>query len=97
VAQVSIGRTIFYIATAAAFAIGASQASASGVGIPGGSGSQGGVLAPAASPYALLAPVTLENTPGGEGRAAFEGRPSLCPPGAHEIATNSGIRCKPNR
>jgi hypothetical protein len=74
-----------------------SPASASGVGIPGGSGSQGGVLAPAASPYALLAPLTLENTPGGEGRAAFEGRPSLCRPGAHEIATNSGIRCKPTR
>jgi hypothetical protein len=98
VAKNSIGRTIIFIATAAAFAFGAPLASAAGGGIPGSSGShQGGELAPAASPYAILAPVTIENTPGGEGRAAFEGRPSLCSPGAHEIATNSGIRCKPNR
>ena len=91
-----IGKTILGVAVAAACAIGASQAGAAGVGIPGSSGTHGGVLAPAASPYAILAPSTLENTPGGEGRAAFEGRPSLCPPGAHEVATNSGLRCRPN-
>jgi hypothetical protein len=89
------GKTILLVASAAC-ALYVSQASAGGVAIPG-PGSQGGVLAPAASPYAILAPVTLENTPGGEGRAAFEGRPSLCQPGAHEVATNSGLRCKPNR
>lgn len=97
-AKSSIGRTIIFIGTVAAFAFGASLPSVAGAGIPGSSGSHsGGVLAPAASPYAILAPVTLENTPGGEGRAAFEGRPSLCLPGAHEIATNSGIRCKTDR
>lgn len=97
-AKRAIGGTIIFVATVAAFAFGASLPSAAGGGLPGSSGShQGGVLAPAASPYAILAPVTLENTPGGEGRAAFEGRPSLCLPGAHEVATNSGIRCKPDR
>jgi hypothetical protein len=99
-ARNSIGKTILGAAVAAACAICASQASAAGVGIPGSSGSggsQGGVLAPSASPYAILAPSTLENTPGGDGRAAFEGRPSLCPPGAHEVATNSGLHCKANR
>jgi hypothetical protein len=96
-ARNSIGKTILGVAIAAACAVCASQASAASVAIPGPSGSPGGVLAPSASPYAILAPSTLENTPGGEGRAAFEGRPSLCAPGAHEVATNSGLRCKPNR
>ena len=92
----SIGK-IFILAMAAPWAICASQAIAAGASIPGASGSShGGVLAPSASPYAILAPSTLENTPGGEGRAAFEGRPSLCHPGSHEIATNSGLRCAPN-
>jgi hypothetical protein len=95
-ARNSIGKTILGVSAAAACALWVSQASAGGVAIPG-SGSQGGVLAPAASPYAILAPVTLENTPGGEGRAAFEGRPSLCPPGAHEVPTGSSVHCKPNR
>ena len=96
-ARNSIGKTILGVAVAAACAIGASQASAGSVAIPGPSGTPGGVLAPSASPYAILAPTTLENTPGGEGRAAFEGRPSVCAPGAHEVATNAGLRCKPNR
>lgn len=91
-----VGKTILGVAAVAACAVFVSQASAGSVAIPG-TGSQSGVLAPSASPYAILAPVTLENTPGGEGRAAFEGRPSLCPPGAHEVAANSGLRCKPNR
>jgi hypothetical protein len=94
----SIGK-IFILAMAAAapWAICASQAIAAGASIPGASGSShGGVLAPSASPYAILAPSTLANTPGGEGRAAFEGRPSLCQPGSYEVATNSGVRCMPH-
>jgi hypothetical protein len=92
----SIGK-IFILAMAVPWAVCASQAIAAGPSIPGASGSShGGVLAPSASPYAILAPSTLENTPGGEGRAAFEGRPSLCQPGSHEVATNSGQRCMPN-
>jgi hypothetical protein len=92
----SIG-TIFILAMAVPWAICASQAIAAGASIPGPSGSShGGALAPATSPYAILAPSTLENTPGGEGRAAFEGRPSLCRPGSHEVATNSGVRCMPH-
>jgi hypothetical protein len=90
-----IGRTILGVALAAACAVCASQANAGGVAIPG-TGSLHGVLAPSASPYAILAPSTVANTPGGEGRAAFEGRPSQCPPGAHEVAARSGLRCKPN-
>ena len=96
-ARTSIGKIILFVATMTPWAICSSQAFAAGVGIPGSSGSShGGVLAPSASPYAVLAPSTLENTPGGEGRAAFEGRPSLCHAGSHEIATNSGLRCMPN-
>jgi hypothetical protein len=93
-ARISVGATIRIITIAAACALGASNASAASS-IPGPSG-QGGVLAPAASPYALLAPVTLANTPGGQGRAAFEGRPSLCLRGEHEIPTDFGMRCRPN-
>jgi hypothetical protein len=96
-ARESIDRTIRIIAVAAACVVGAAQTSIAASSIPGSSKPQGGVLAPAASPYAILAPVTLENTPGGEGRAAFEGRPSTCRSGAHEIATNSGLRCKSDR
>ena len=57
-ARNSIGKTILGVAAAAACALWVSQASAGGVAIPG-SGSQGGVLAPAASPYAILAPQTV--------------------------------------
>jgi hypothetical protein len=53
-------------------------------------------LPPGASPYAILAPVTVSPSLGGEGRAAYEG--SLrCPPNAHEVATDFGMRCIPNR
>jgi hypothetical protein len=57
-------------------------------------------LAPGASPYAILAPVTVSPTLGGEGRAAYDGNSSgsssRCPPSASEAATNSGLRCKLN-
>jgi hypothetical protein len=83
------------IATASWVVLGALNASAaSSTSRPSSGGSQGGVLASSASPYAILAPATLLNTPGGEGRAAFQGRPSLCQPGEHEIATDFGWRCK---
>ena len=90
----SIGGSILIVATLARCA---TQASATSVAIPGPSGSNGGVLAPSASPYAILAPSTLENTPGGQGWAAFQGRPFLCHSGFHEAATNSGVRCVPTR
>jgi hypothetical protein len=80
-----IGRTIRTIAMAAAcVAFGAAQVQANcGRDIP-----------PETSPYAILAPVTVSSTLGSEGRAAYEG--SLrCPPGAHQIATDFGMRCKP--
>jgi hypothetical protein len=87
---------LLIIAMASCVVLGAFDASAAGsASRPSGGGSQGGVLAPSASPYAILAPITLSNTPKGEGRAAFQGRPSLCPPGEHEIATDFGWRCKP--
>jgi hypothetical protein len=48
------------------------------------------------SPYAILAPVTVSPTLGGEGRAAYDGS-SRCPPDTHRIATDVGMRCKPIR
>ena len=57
----------------------------------------GGDLAAAASPYAILAPITVERTPSGAGRAAFEGDWSggswSCPPGA-PLLNGDGWRCK---
>jgi hypothetical protein len=86
-----IGRAMFIAATAACLALGAGQAGAMG----GASGSQSGDLAASASPYALLAPVTVAQTPGGEGRAAFEGYSSFngsrpCQPGRHLMASSYG-------
>jgi hypothetical protein len=86
-------KTLSIGAALACLALGASQAGAMG----GSRHGHGGVLSPSASPYALLAPVTLENTPGGEGRAAFQGRPSLCPPGSYEAGGAGGTRCVPER
>jgi hypothetical protein len=94
-----IGRAIFFAATAACLALGAGQAGAMG----GGNGSQSSDLAASASPYALLAPVTVAQTPGGEGRAAFEGYSSLsgsmpCQPGRHLMASSyGGSSCMPDR
>ena len=91
----SIGKAIFIAATATCLALGAGQAGAMG----GATGSQSSNLAPAASPYALLAPVTVAQTPGGEGRAAFEGYPSnsgasSCQQGQRLMASpNGGWRC----
>jgi hypothetical protein len=90
-----IGKTMFIVATAACLALGAGQAGAMG----GATGSQSSNLAPSASPYALLAPVTVTQTPGGEGRAAFEGNPSYtgrspCQSGQRLMASpNGGWRC----
>jgi hypothetical protein len=90
-----IGKAIFIAATAACLALGAGQAGAMG----GATGSQSSNLAPGASPYALLAPVTVTQTPGGEGRAAFEGNPSYsgsssCQPGQRVMASpNGGSSC----
>jgi hypothetical protein len=90
------------IATAAlCLALGAAQSNAMGSG--GASGSQSGDLAPSASPYAILAPITVERTPGGEGRAAFEGVPASssaqCPAGQHVVTFANGgeWRCRFDR
>jgi hypothetical protein len=89
------GKALLITATASWVVLVVLNASAAGsASRPSGGGSQGGVLASSASPYAILAPATLSNTPGGEGRAAFQGRPSLCHAGEHEIATDFGWRCK---
>jgi hypothetical protein len=90
-ARNSIRKVIRIIAMAAAcVAFGAAQVQAM----------TGSPLAPGASPYAILAPVTVSPTLGNEGRAAYDGNPSgsssRCPPGASEVATNSGLRCKLN-
>ena len=91
----NIGKAMIMMATATCLALFAGQASAMGA----SSGSQSANLAPSASPYALLAPVTVAQTPGGEGRAAFEGYPaasaaSACKPGMRLMASPSGVwRC----
>ena len=93
-----IAKAMFIVATATCVALGARQAGAMG----GANGSQSGDLAASASPYALLAPVTVAQTPGGEGRAAFDGNsstsaPSPCPPGMRLIASPNGRwRCMAN-
>jgi hypothetical protein len=90
-----IGKAMIIVATATCLALGAGQAGAMG----GASGSQSGDLAASASPYALLAPVTVAQTPGGEGRAAFEGYSSHsgsspCQPGMRLMASpNGGWSC----
>jgi hypothetical protein len=90
------GNPLFLAATIACLTIvAADEAGMASASRP--SGGQGGVLAPAASPYAILAPVTLENTPGGKGMAPFQGRPSECQPGQREIADSTGLRCAPAR
>jgi hypothetical protein len=95
-ARNDIGKALFIVATAASLAFCAPHAGALASSLPGASGGQSGVLAPAASPYALLAPVTISRDPN-EGRAAFQGRASLCRPGETEVATDFGWRCKPDR
>ena len=90
-----ISKAMLVAATAACLALGAGQAGAMG----GATGSQSSNLAPSASPYAILAPVTVTQTPGGEGRAAFEGAPSYqasspCQPEQRLMASpNGGWRC----
>jgi hypothetical protein len=79
----------------AIFALGAWRADAMASSLPG-PGGQSGILAPAASPYALLAPVTITRDPN-EGRAAFQGRPSTCRSGEIKVATDFGWRCRPDR
>ena len=86
-----ISKAMLVAATAACLALGAGQAGAMG----GATGSQSSNLAPSASPYAILAPVTVTQTPGGEGRAAFEGYSSFngsrpCQPGRHLMASPYG-------
>jgi hypothetical protein len=88
-------KALLIAATLASLAFGASQAGALASSLPGASGGQSGILAPSASPYALLAPVTISRDPN-EGRAAFQGRASLCKAGETEIATDFGWRCRPN-
>ena len=86
-----ISKSMFLVTTLACVAINASQAEAMG-----SHRHNGGVLAPSASPYALLAPVTISRDPN-EGRAAFQGRASFCPGGDYETPNDAGLRCKPAR
>jgi hypothetical protein len=95
-ARKPFGNALILATTIACLAVGAADA-AGMASASRPSGGQGGPLAPAASPYAILAPVTLENTPGGKGMAPFQGRPSLCQPGEREIADSTGLRCAPDR
>jgi hypothetical protein len=88
----NISKSLFLVTTLASFAISVSQAEAMG----SGQRHNGGVLAPSASPYALLAPITISRDPN-EGRAAFQGRSTMCPMGEYEIPTAAGLRCKPAR
>jgi hypothetical protein len=88
----NIGKSMLIVTTFACFAINVSQAEAMG----SGQRNNGGVLSPSASPYALLAPITISGDPN-EGRAAFQGRSSLCPAGEYEIPTGTRLRCKPAR
>jgi hypothetical protein len=89
-------KSIVVVAAATCLALGAGQAGAMG-------GNSSSNLAPSASPYAILAPITVEQTPGGEGRAAFEGNPSVpasrCQPGAHAVfyPNGEGWSCKLDR
>jgi hypothetical protein len=93
-----IHKSILVAAATASLALGAGEAGAMGAG--GGSSS---ILAPSASPYAILAPITVERTPGGEGRAAFEGYSSAaasrCQPGSHAVLypNGEGWNCKLDR
>jgi hypothetical protein len=72
-------------------------------GAMGGGGASSSDLAPSASPYAILAPITIARTPGGEGRAAFEGNSSApesrCQPGAHAVfyPNGEGWTCRLDR
>jgi hypothetical protein len=76
-------------------AFGATQAGARGAHRHGG-----GDLSAAASPYAILAPITLSHAPVGEGRAALEGDwpggLSSCPPGRSAAPAPDGDtwRCR---
>jgi hypothetical protein len=85
----NISKSTLIIMTLTCFAISLSQAEAMG-----SHRHNGGVLAPSASPYALLAPVTISRDQN-EGRAAFQGRSSLCPTGDYKRPTDAGLRCKP--
>jgi hypothetical protein len=89
----NIGKAILLVSMTACVALGAAPADARSGHRHGG----GGDLAAAASPYAILAPITVERTPGGAGRAAFEGDWSggswSCPPGA-PLLNGDGWRCK---
>jgi hypothetical protein len=90
-------KPILVAAAAACLALGAGQAGAMGSG-----GASSGDLAPSASPYAILAPITVERTPGGEGRAAYEGYSapsSRCQPDAHAVSfpNGEGWTCKLDR
>jgi hypothetical protein len=88
----NVSKSLLTITTLACFAISVSQAEAMG----SGQRHHGGVLSPSASPYALLEPVTISRDPNG-GRAAFQGRSSLCPAGEYEIQSETGLHCKPAR
>jgi hypothetical protein len=91
-------KSIFVAAATAYLALGVGQAGAMGA-----SGASSADLAPSASPYAILAPITVERTPGGEGRAAYEGYSSApssrCQPGAHAVSypNGEGWTCKLDR
>ena len=88
-ARNSIGRAIWITPLAVACVVfGAAQVQAMG-----GCGHN---LSLDRSPYAILAPVTVSPTLGGEGRAAYDGS-SRCPPDTRRIATYFGMRCKPIR
>jgi hypothetical protein len=88
----NIRKSMLIVTTLACFAVNVPQAEAMG----SGQRHNGGVLSSSASPYALLARVTISRDPN-EGRAAFQGRSSLCPAGEYETATDFGGRCKPER
>jgi hypothetical protein len=88
-------KSILVAAATACLALGAGQA--------GAMGSSSADLAPSASPYAILAPITVERTQGGEGRAAYEGYTSAplsrCQPGSHAVfyPNGEGWSCKLDR
>jgi hypothetical protein len=84
-------KSMFMVTALACFALYASQAEAMG-----GHRPHRGVLAPSASPYALLSPIIISRDPN-QGRAAFQGRPSSCPAGEEEISTDAGLGCRPVR
>ena len=88
----NISKSMLIVTTLSCFAINVPRAEAMG----SGQRHNGGVLSPSASPYALLEPVTISRDPN-EGRAAFQGRSSLCPAGEYEIPTETRLRCRPAR